>query len=98
MIDLKEEFLTLVDMYQIQDGATRLIKAQELEDAFADRLQAKLLDELTDEQREEIIRQAEAGTSPEELVGMMFEVIEDVDMFASEIFEQFKTEFKANIE
>ena len=98
MTDLKEEFLALVDMYQIQDGATRLIKAQELEDAFADRLQAELLAELTDEQREDIIKQAEAWANPEDLVDMMFEVIEDVDMFVSEVFEEFKAEFKANIE
>ncbi len=97
MIDLKEEFLALVDKYHIEDGATRLIKAQELEDAFADRLQAELLGELTDEQRSEILQQAENWASPETLVELMFEAIEDVDMFVSEIFEEFKTEFEDNM-
>ena len=98
MTDLKDEFLALVDLYQIEDGATRLIKAEELEDAFADRLQAELLSELTDEQREEIFKQAEAGATPEELIEMMFEVIEDVDIFVVEVLERFKTEFKNNID
>ncbi len=98
MIDLKDEFLALVDMYQIEDDAMRLIKVEELEEAFADRLQAELLAELTEDQREEIFKQAESGAKPEDLLEMMFEAIEDIDMFVSEVFEEFKAEFKNNID
>lgn len=98
MTDLKDEFLALVDMYQIEDDAMRLIKVEELEEAFADRLQAELLAELTEDQREEIFKQAESGAKPEDLLEMMFEAIEDIDMFVSEVFEEFKAEFKHNID
>lgn len=95
MFDYKSEFINLVDTMPLQDGATRLQLAQQLEDAFVQRLQATLLTEITTEQRESLF--ANTNISSEEFFAQVYDMIDDVDELVAEIFESFKAEFLNNI-
>jgi len=95
MFDYKSEFINLIDTIPLQDGATRLQLAQQLEDAFVQRLQATLLTALTTEQRESLLSQTDI--SSEEFFAQVYDMIDDVDELVDETFESFKAEFLDNI-
>lgn len=97
MFDYKSEFLLLIDKFHISDDTMRLIKSQELENAFTERLQARILEKLSDNQRNQIIKLANNHTKPEQISQTMFSMIEDIDTFVEKVFEEFKQEFLANI-
>ena len=97
MFNYKSEFIDLVDRFHITDGTTRLTKAQELEDAFVERLNARILEELSPSQRDEIIALAEVQQPVEVIVQMMFAMVDDIDSFTDEVFEEFKTEFLTKV-
>ena len=98
MFDYKDEFMALVDLYEIEDNTLRFQMYTEIENTFTDRLQARLLNELNDEQRESIFTKINDGWDPEEIIEEIFGMIEDVDTFVGEVFEEFKAEFKANMQ
>ncbi len=97
MFDYKDELMALVDLYNIEDNTLRLQMYEEVENAFTDRLQTKLFNELSESQRNEIFEKINNNWDPEEIIEEMFGMIDDVDTFVLEIFEEFKAEFKANI-
>ena len=97
MFDYKDEFMALVDLYEIEDNTLRFQMYTEIENTFTDRLQARLLNELNDEQRDSIFTKINDGSDPEEIIEEIFGMIEDVDTFVGEVFEEFKVEFKANM-
>lgn len=91
------EFLALIEHYHLEDQAMKIQKAQELEQAFWERLQSRILAELSEEQLAEINKYINQDSDPEELSNILFEMIEDIDTFVEEVFEEFKAEFLANI-
>jgi|GEM_PF-4465429 len=97
MFDYKSEFLSIVDKFHISDDTTRLIKTQELENVFTERLQARIVAKLTDDQRKHIMKLANQHTDPEQLAQTMFDMVEDIDTFVEEVFEEFKQEFLNNL-
>lgn len=97
MFDYKDELMALVDLYNIEDNTLRLQMYEEVENAFTDRLQTKLFNELSESQRNEIFEKINNNWDPEEIIEEMFSMIDDVDTFVLEVFEEFKAEFKANI-
>ncbi len=97
MFDYKDELMALVDLYNIEDNTLRLQMYEEVENAFTDRLQTKLFNEFSESQRNEIFEKINNNWDPEEIIEEMFGMIDDVDTFVLEIFEEFKAEFKANI-
>ncbi len=96
MNDMHKEFLALIDHYHLQDQATRIQKAEELEQAFWERLQSRILAELSEEQIAKINEHINQDIDPEELSNILFGMIEDVDTFVEEVFEEFKAEFLTN--
>ena len=97
MFDYKDEIMSLVDLYKIQDNALRFQMYTEVENSFTDRLQTKLLNELSETQRAIIFEKINNNGDIEEIIEEMFSMIDDVDNFVLEVFEEFKAEFLTQI-
>lgn len=97
MYDYKDEFMALVNLYDIKDDTLRLQMYTEIENSFTDRLQTKLLNELNDTQRESIFTKINNNWDQQEIITEIFGMIQDVDTFVGEVFEEFTKEFRSNI-
>lgn len=97
MNDIHTEFVELVAKYNIQDQATNIQKAQELEEAFGERLQTRILGALSETQMDEFSNHITDDTPPEEISNILFGYIEDIDSFTEEVFQEFKTEFLTQV-